>query len=244
MLYGPLTSLPRVIAHRGARKIAPENTLVAMRKAKDLGAAWVEFDVMLIASGEAIVIHDTTVNRTSNGKGEVGKMNDDEIARLDAGSWFSSEFSGEKIPFLKEMINCLSTLKLGANIEIKPYPNKDKETALTSLNVIKKYWPEELPPPLLSSFSLDSLRALRNADQKISLGLLLDKWNNKWEQLADELQCVTVHLNYKIATKDRIQAIKKTGRFVLCYTVNSKATAKRLYSWGVDSLFSDDLEAL
>lgn len=244
MLHGTLTNLPSVIAHRGARNLSPENTLSAMRKAKELGATWVEFDVMLTADGEAIVIHDTEVNRTTNGKGDVGKMSYAEICALDAGSWFANEFCGEKIPRLVDMINCLGELGLGANIEIKPYPNQDRETAITTLQIVKQHWPESLPPPLLSSFSLESLRTLRQHDHRILLGLLLDKWNENWEKLADELQCATVHLNHRIATPQRIEAIKNSGRFVLCYTVNSVARAKKLTAWGVDSVFSDCVDKL
>ena len=131
---------------------------------------------MLTADGEPIVIHDNNVKRTSNGQGEVGLMDYAAIQQLDAGLWFGTQFAGERIPHLTEVFNCLQQLNLGANIEIKPYPGKDRQTAITTIKQVQQHWPSTLPPPLISSFSLECLRAVRKIDNKVLLGLLLHHW--------------------------------------------------------------------
>src|SRR5438445_1086012 len=119
--------MSRLIAHRGASALAPENTLAAFRKAGEIGAKWVEFDVMLAADGEAVVIHDDTLDRTTNAKGNVCDYPYSYLQTLDAGSWFNPQFSHEKIPTLAEVIGVLRHCKLAANIEIKPSVGKEEE---------------------------------------------------------------------------------------------------------------------
>jgi len=234
-----LRPTPRLIAHRGACGHAPENTLAAMQKAKDLGASWVEFDVRLSGDGQVIVIHDTNVRRTTDGQGEVASLSYAEIRELDAGSWFSPAFAGEHIPQLSEVLSCLQTLGLVPNIEIKPYPGQDEETAIAVLQVLDEYWPKHAPPPLISSFSLCSLRKVREINPDIPVGFVLDKWQADWQVTADSLDCVSVHLSVKSVNIERVREVKSTGRLVLVYMVNTAAKAKKLFDMGVDGVFSD-----
>jgi len=233
-----ITIIPPVIAHRGCA-YAPENTLAAMRAAKEAGAAWVEFDVMLAGCGEAIIIHDSKLNRTTNGTGEVGETPYSEIQALDAGSWFSEEFSGERIPTFIEMMACMDELGLSANVEIKPYPGQYHETAETALKLAEAHWPSNIAKPLFSSFSVECLEVVRELGEDAMLGLICDDWSLKYLDVAKELACVSIHVDEKFLTDELIGMIKKTGMQLFAYVVNDQARAKDLFALGVDAVFTD-----
>lgn len=231
---------PPVIAHRGASFLAPENTLAAFRKAKELGATWVEFDVMLTADHEVVVIHDEELNRTTNGKGRVIDHHYSYIKTLDAGSWFNPIFSKERIPLLQEVIELLGQLNLSANIEIKAQAGLEEIAVEKVLQIIKKYWQHPASFPLISSFSLPTLEMVRQYSSTSQLGFLMHEWNDNWRSLCDRLECSSVNVNYKLLNAEKTQLIKKTDRIILAYTVNDKNVAQQLFSWGVDAVFTDD----
>src|SRR3990167_3541643 len=131
---------PPVIAHRGASAYAPENTFAAFLKAKELGARWLEFDVMLAACGEVVVIHDETLNRTTNQSGLVDHATYADLKTLDAGSWFDPLFSTEIIPTLEMTIDFLYRHQLAANIEMKAPIGKEEITAKKVLDIIQAHW--------------------------------------------------------------------------------------------------------
>ncbi len=237
-------ALPQFIAHRGASSKAPENTLIAMQKAAQLGAKWVEFDVVLSADGVPVIFHDEQVSRTTNGYGLIYQLSLSQIKQLDAGGWFATSFSGERVPTLTEMVRLLAQLRLGFNIEIKPDKTRSEETVEAALEVIAREWPANLSPPLYSSFSLPALRHLRKIKSEVPIGLLLHEAQAQWQYLADELNCVSIHLNREIVTPEWVSAIKATQRYVLSYTVNSEAIAQQLFSLGVDAVFTDKIQLL
>ncbi len=230
---------PTVIAHRGASAYAPENTLAAFLKAKELGASWIEFDVMLTADHEVVVIHDEELERTTNGFGKVRDYSYRALKKLDAGSWFNPIFSGEKIPSLSETIEFLHTHQMAANIEIKPLLGQEELVVKKVLSVVKQHWKTDIPGPLISSFSLPALRFLRQHSSTCLLGFLMDKWLPDWKVLCDELNCITVNVDGKIVSQEKVKQIKSTGRLVLVYTVNDPKRAQELFSWGVDAVFTD-----
>lgn len=229
----------KVFAHRGANRLAPENTLAAFLQAKMLGISWLEFDVMLSKDNEVVVIHDETLNRTTNGKGNVHDYPYAILKTLDAGSWFNPKFSTEKIPLLRDVITFLKENHMSANIEIKALPGLETLTVQKVLAEINLHWTKEMLAPLVSSFSLPALKALRMQSKTIPIGFLMDEWNSEWKKIADELQCVSIHLNEKLATRENILAIKNTKRLVFCYTINDKQHADALFTLGVDAVFSD-----
>jgi len=237
-----MTSLkitPPIIAHRGASGYAPENTLAAFQKAQDLGAKWIEFDLMLAASGEVIVFHDETVDRTTNAKGPVSEFSYPDLAKLDAGSWFSPDFAGEKIPTLKEVLTFLAKSSLSANLEIKPLPGQEEETVASVLTLLNSHWPKNAGQPLLSSFSLKVLEKLRQRSSEMQLGLLLHNWDLDWKAVAKELEVVSINVSDEMLTKETTADFKNLGKSLLCYTVNDVSRAKTLFSWGVDAVFTD-----
>jgi len=238
-----ITIQPPVIAHRGASYIAPENTLASFRKAKEQGATWVEFDVMLSADNEIVVIHDETLDRTTNGKGLVIDYPYSYLKTLDAGSWFDSAFSNQHIPTLIEVIHLLNELNLSANVEIKAQIGKEELTVKKVLDILDVYWNNK-NQVLISSFSLVILNLVRQYSKERALGFLMDEWDDQWEAVCDRLNCITVNVNNGILNPENVALIKKSQRLLLAYTVNDSVRAKELFSWGVDGVFSDVVKLL
>jgi len=239
-----LSVLPALLAHRGARKLAPENTLAALRRAAELGAPWVEFDVKLSADGELLLMHDDLLDRTTNGSGPVAAMRWKDLAKLDAGSWFGRKFAGEKVPTFMAAVTLLGKLKLGANIEIKPCPGREEETGRAVALAASRIWPAHLPRPVLSSFAVESLAAARAAAPDLLRGLLVETVPDDWKQRLGALQCVSLHVEESRLTAPLARSIKAAGVPLLAYTVNDPARARTLRDWGVDALVTDDVEAL
>src|SRR5215510_3908468 len=156
-------SVPRLIGHRGAKLTSPENTLGGIRQAKKEGANWVEFDVKLTADGQAVLIHDETVDRTTDGKGLVRQMTVAELRRFDAGVRFGPAWRGERIPTLVEALSLMAELDMGFNLEVKPCPGREAETARVALAELARHWPRERPVPVISSFKPAALAAAREA---------------------------------------------------------------------------------
>lgn len=235
----PKFSASIIIGHRGAAGYVPENTLLALQKAKELNIKWVEFDVKLSRDHIPIIMHDATINRTTNGKGEVAAFNYSELAKLDAGSWFAAEFAQCTIPTLEDYLIFLKENDLNAVVEIKPYPGQDIKTAELTYQTILRVWPEGLNKIIFASFSLTSLRTIRQLSATALLGLGLHYWNRHWLDLMNELNCFSIHLNHWILTKKRLSLLKDSGCTVLAYTVNNPKRAEKLFQWGIDGLFSD-----
>jgi glycerophosphoryl diester phosphodiesterase len=227
--------LPKYIAHRGASAYAPENTLGAMRKAKELGASWVEFDVQLTKDDEVIVIHDETVNRTTNGKGEVKSFTLEDIQKLDAGD-------GEKIPTFVEMIKNLKTLSLNANVELKSSEGEELIVCKKVIAILDEYWPSSLAQPLLSSFSHKIIMTLKKIDCAYPIAALMHEWNDGWLSYAKEIEPISINVNQEILTQERVQAIKSEGYDMLSYTVNTVERANELFVWGLDGIFTDHID--
>lgn len=231
---------PPVIAHRGASAYAPENTLVAFTKAAQLGIKWLEFDVMQAASGEPVIFHDELLNRTTNGSGELCQYPYAYLRSLDAGGWFSYLFAGEKIPSLANVVEfLLNNGYLYANIEIKPSKHNEEHLIKRILHEVAPLMAFASDRVLFSSFSVHALHTLRKLSPDCQIGLLMHEWLPDWSSLCDTLQCVSVHANKNILDQKRVSEIKASQRAVLSYTVNDPETAKQLFNWGVDAVFSD-----
>jgi len=231
---------PPLIAHRGASSLAPENTLAAFKKAYELGARWLEFDVMLTADKVPVVIHDDTLERTTCATGRVCDYPYSYIKTLDAGTWFDPSFSKEKIPSLSQVIAFLREHPMQVNVELKSQEGFEEEVAVESLKIINEEW-KDLPPPLISSFSMQVLHHVRYHSKDALLGILIHDWFSEWEDIADRLNCITVDINHKLLDYNQVARIKSMNKDILTYTVNDVARAKELFLMGADAVFTDKL---
>lgn len=235
----PALDLPPVIGHRGAAASAPENTLAGMRMAHRLGARWVEFDVRLSGDGQCIVLHDDTIDRTSDGNGDAALLTFSSLRRHDAGSWFDASFAGERIPAFAEVIDLLGELGLGANVEIKPAAGQEAETTRAAIGVLQRRWPAHLPPPLLSSFSPVALEAARDAAPEIARGYLFGSLPANWREAAGRFDCATIHVDQRKLGGAQAAAVIASGYPLLAYTVNEPPRARELLDWGLASVITD-----
>jgi glycerophosphoryl diester phosphodiesterase len=239
MTGAPALDLPPVIGHRGAAASAPENTLAGLRAAHRLGARWVEFDVRLSADGQCVVLHDDTIDRTTDGRGEAALLTFSSLRRHDAGSWFDASFAGERIPAFAEVIDLLGELGLGANVEIKPAAGQEAETSRVAVDILRRRWPANLPPPRLSGFSRGALEAARDAAPEIARGYLFGRLPANWQEVAERFACATIHVDHRKLDRAQAAAVLAAGYPLLAYTVNEPPRARELLDWGLASVITD-----
>lgn len=235
----PILALPRIVGHRGAAALAPENTLAGLRAAAAQGLTMVEVDVKLTADGASILMHDDTLERTSSGHGPVRDRTLAELRTLDAGAWFGPAFAGEPIPTLAECLATAVELGLALNLEIKPCPGREVETAERALAEALALWPADRPPPLVSSFEIASLHAARRVAPDWPRGYLIWERPDDWAAIADAVDAATINVNHEFETPATLAAYRATGRPVLAYTVNDPARAAELLALGVASIITD-----
>ncbi|MBL8638203.1 MAG: glycerophosphoryl diester phosphodiesterase [Alphaproteobacteria bacterium] len=236
--------IPSVIGHRGAAAYAPENTLDSIRTAADMGAKWVELDVKLTKDFVPIIFHDDDLDRTTNGHGPVANTNFEDIQDLEAGSWFSESFAGIKIPTLEEAIDVILHHNLGVNLEIKPCPGREKDTAEAMLDLLSQIW-DDADRLLLSSFSFVSLETALDMAPEWARGVLFESdLPENWKDLAQYLEATTINIDGRTVKRETVEEIIDLEKRVLAYTINDVHLARRLRSWGVDSFFTDDLETI
>lgn len=232
---------PKVIGHRGAKAYAPENTLESIETAASLGVAWVELDVKLTRDNVPIIFHDETLERTTNGSGAVAQIDYEDIRQLEAGSWFADGFAGIKIPTLEEAVDVLLRHNLGLNLEIKPCPGREKETAEIALDALSQIW-DDFDNLLISSFQHVSLEAARDLAPDYARGLLIggDEMPDNWKDVADYLDVATINLGSRLMTRAVADEVMDMEKPLLIYTVNDPLEARRFQQMGADAFFSDN----
>jgi len=231
--------IPQVIGHRGAAGYAPENTLEALHTAADLGIDWVELDVKLTKDQVPVIFHDDTLERTTNGYGAVADTLYEDLKQLEAGSWFSEGFTGIRIPTLEEALDVLITRNMGLNLEIKPCPGRERETAEVALDLLSTIW-DDHERLIISSFEYVSLEAALDMAPDWHRGFLLpEEWPPEWEKLAEYLDVSTFHVNGNTVGQEQIETLVDLEKPVLAYTINDPDRARFLLRWGVDGFFSD-----
>lgn len=232
----------RIFAHRGFSAVAPENTMAAFRRAAEAGADGLELDVHLSKDGEVVVIHDETVNRTTDGKGKVRELTLEELRRLDAGSRFGKEFAGEKIPLLHEVLELVADQKLWLNIELKnnkfPYPGLEEKV----LEVISRFGLSQ--KTVYSSFNHYSLQRIKEKQPETDTALLymahlIEPWN-----YAAWAGASSIHPYWPTVTEELVRGCREQGLSLRPFTVNQSRVMGRLIELGVDAIITDKVDLL
>ncbi|MGQ3052266.1 MAG: glycerophosphodiester phosphodiesterase [Roseateles sp.] len=235
---------PLWLAHRGAGKLAPENTLAAFRVGAGLGYRAFECDVKLSRDGEAFLLHDDTLARTTSGSGSPADLDWADLARLDAGTWHSPPFAAEPLPRLAQVATFCQANGCALNIEIKPCPGVERLTGEVAAREAKRLWAGSALPPLLSSFKTESLEGARIAAPALPRALLLDRLWDGWQAAAEALDVVAVITNWRLMDAALIERLHAQGRRALVYTVNDADVARRLITDGIDGIITDAVNRL
>jgi glycerophosphoryl diester phosphodiesterase len=221
-----------VTAHRGASSVAPENTLSAMVAAVEAGAEFAELDVGLSRDGEVVLMHDRTLDRTTNGTGNLGEHSLEELRGLEAGGWFSQEFTGEPIPTLREIIH-FARGKLKLNIEIKN--SRDEPTIAASVvDIIRSE--DFVKECMVTSFSRETVEEVKRIAPEIMTGFIFgedypdDVFQGGWEVLSS---------NHKVVDSTFVAQAKAGGKRVHVWTVDDRDLMLRLIGLGVDGIISN-----
>ena len=234
---------PRIIAHRGGGTLAPENTLAGMRKARELGFAGVEFDVMLAADAIPILMHDQTLARTTSGSGAIAETAYRELLKLDAGSWFSREHGGEPVPSFERAGRLCVELGLWADIEIKPAgasrrkPAQRRRCSHASLARARRCNP--CCPRSAGGAGRGQGSCTESYARRVTKSIPPD-----WEHWMRKLGCVSLHCDYRALLPQQARAVRDAGCWLFCYTVNDPEIARVLFDWGVDAIVTDRLDLI
>ncbi|SIT37054.1 glycerophosphodiester phosphodiesterase, cytosolic [Paraburkholderia ribeironis] len=234
---------PRLVAHRCGGTLAPENTLAGFDACVRYGYRMVEFDAKLSADNELFLLHDDTLDRTTNGHGAAAEHTWQQLAALDAGAWRGPQFAGTRLPTLADAAQRCALDGIAANIEIKPCPGRDALTGARVASAALTLWQGQTPP-LLSSFSFEALAAARDAAPSLQRGMLFEEVPADWLRIVRELDCVSLHASHRHLSEPLVAQIRAAGLRVLAYTVNDPARARRLAQWGVDMICTDRIDRL
>ncbi len=235
---------PTWIAHRGAGKLAPENTLAAFRLGAAHGYRAFECDVKLSADHVPFLLHDATLERTTSGQGTAGLRPWQELSLCDAGSWHSPAHAGEPMPTLQAIARFVLGNGYLLNIEIKPTPGLERATGEAVGLACLSLWPATATPPLFSSFQPEALAGAMASAPAIPRALLLDTLWEGWLAAAQALGCVAVVTNYRLMDAALMATLQAQGLRGLCYTVNDAAEAQRLLALGVQGIITDAVDRL
>ena len=237
-----LTSLaqPVIFAHRGASAHAPENTLAAFELALEQKADAIELDVKLSADGRAVVIHDSTLDRTTGTHGRVKDLSLAELQSLDAGSFFSERYEGEKIPTLEAVFEAVGKRTV-INVELTNYTTPRDQLVEIVCMLVKKF--ELQKHVLFSSFFASNLSKARAYLPEVPRGLLaFDGWLGAWARSFgfNFGRYQALHPYLKDVTPQQVQRVHRLNRRIHVWTVNTAEDMRRLFNWGVDAIFTDD----
>lgn len=236
---------PLVIAHRGHRAAAPENTMAAFEAAAESGADMIELDVTRSRDGHLVVIHDDTLDRTTNGAGPVSARTLDELRALDAGSWFGPHFAGQRLPTLQEVLEAFGSRVL-VNVEIKPEAARVPAPGPVAAQVAGLVRGMGLlERVVVSSFDYRILLAAREAEAGVQLGVLSDRLPPGADPaaLVRAVGAVAWHCRHDLLEPGLVRAVHDLGALVLTWAPaarNTEKTMRRALAAGADGFFADD----
>lgn len=231
-----------IAGHRGFAGKAPENTLAALRLAAHYQLAWVETDVQLTRDKVAVILHDDTIDRTSNGHGMVRDLTWQQLQKSDFGSWFDERFKGEPMPTLKQWLEGCIQYGINLNLELKlAEGDNSKELVEQVANVLAEVnFPEERL--LFSSFSHEALIEAKQQLGNIRRGHLWEAIPENWLEQLQEIDAISVHCDYALLTQAQAKAIKAAGYDLFTYTPNEPNVVDEQWRWGVDMVITDHPE--
>ena len=224
-----------VIAHRGASGYAPENTMAAFRKAVAMGVTFIETDLHLSRDARLVAIHDDTLDRTTNGRGAVHEFSLADLRKLDAGSWFGSEFAGERIPTLEEILQFTKKHDVVFYLEVKPAGSWGGEHAL--IGALRESG--EIPRVVVISFDPEILASLRKIEPTLMTGLLYESRSPEPLEKALQIGARQLAVRGDLASPALLKEAKRHDLQVVCWTVNHPAHMRLLIEAGVDGIMSD-----
>jgi len=237
----PSWPYPRWIAHRGAGRLAPENTLAAFALGHAHGYRMFECDVRLSADGVPFLLHDDRLERTTDGRGEALGHDWAALARLDAGAWHAPRHAGERLATLEAVVAFCHAHGCALNVELKPAPGDELRTARVVGAQLARIW-LGAPAPLLSSFSVIALEAAAVTAPALPRGLLLERFCGDWLATAQRLGCVAVIGEQSAWNAQWATQARAAGLRMLAYTVNTDEDAERLLGLGLDGLITDRVD--
>lgn len=224
-----------IVGHRGAAGVAPENTITSFREAVRLGSDWIEFDVRLSSDGVPVIIHDSTLKRTTSGRGPVRGRSLAELRKLDAGAWFDPRFAGERIPTLDEVLKIGARVRLNIEIKARSAPANDAAKAVWSR--VRQAGLEERV--LVTCFDLRVLRALRDLDPDARLGFPWQAGLRDPIRRATTLKCRMMLFDVGGLSEKKVRRCREVGLEVWVYTVNEPDEMRRVLDLGIDGLITD-----
>ena len=233
---------PRWIAHRGAGKLAPENTLAAFKLGAREGYRMFECDVKLSSDGVPFLLHDDTLDRTTNGQGAAGLITWQKLQKLDAGSWHSMPYKGEPIPSLDTIAAYCISNGFDLNIEIKPTTGTDELTGKVVAQHTARLWQEAGRKPLLTSFKPNALQAAVDVAPDLPRGLLLRELWTGWLETGLMLGCKAIICNHELWDTSSVTQARSAGFKLLSYTVNDDAEVQRLLALETDGIITDRVD--
>jgi len=236
---------PRLIGHRGAAALAPENTLASIRAAAESGVSWVEVDAKLARDKVPVLMHDAVLDRTTAVRGPVAAHTAAALARVDAGSWFGPDFAGEPVPTLADGLAECRRLGLGLDLEIKPDKGAEAATAAACIAALDAARWTAADPILITSFAPAALKIFRDYAPTFQRGLLIWKFPEGWYDAALDLGVVSVISDQQsLETEAHVARLAANGWVPMTYTVNNPARAALLYGWGIEGIVTDNPPAL
>jgi glycerophosphoryl diester phosphodiesterase len=217
-------------AHRGASGLAPENTLAAMKRALDFPfVEWIELDVQLSKDGVPVVIHDDTVDRTTDRKGRVADFTAEELQSMDAGSWFSPEFRGEPVPTLEQVLE-LTAGRCRLNIELKTYGGRYPGLEAAVVDLIRRRG--LIGDTVITSFDPLALRRVKEAESGLTTGLIIDAAPPGLEQALARIGAAFLSIGWTRLTAKRMESFRKAGLTVMAWTVDRKPSMRKIAAMG------------
>jgi len=227
----------KIVAHRGASYLAPENTMHAFTLAEEIGAYGIETDVQLTKDNVPVLIHDVTVNRTTNKKGFVKNYTFSDIQTLDAGKWFSETYKEARIISLESFLQWIRPTHLYLHLELKNNRFSYKNLEFVVFDLLKRE--NMLERTALSTFNAKSIKRMTRIKDDIERALLLSKQRKRLIQFAKKYDLKALHVEYPMLNDEFVRLCEKENILLRVYTVNDRDDMQRCFALGVDTIFTD-----